>query len=397
VTCQDNTCLHDQAQKFRNFIFHIFTFTGFTSCSKMRLDQVDTRIFLTGATGRVLPLEQDLSGLLQVEGYIGGTVLSRLIAHPKSDTFRITVLIRSPEKAAQFKQLGLKTVVGSLGDTKLVETLAADADVVFNCANADDLPASRAILDGLKARHLSKKKLSTLIHTSGTGVLMKDVGGMHGTDEVYSDLDVEKIESLPLNQPHRNVDTMIVSEDERGHMRSYIILPSTIWGISTTSLADIGLQNSRSQQIPNLVRVCLDRGQGGMIGLGKNVWPNVNIDELAELYILLLDAVLDNDVEDLGHGRSGYYFAENGEHQMIEIGRRIAEDLCSMGKGRSPVPHSFDSKEMAKYFPNGTSLGTNSRCRADRSRRAGWEPTLSTDDMLDSIRDEIKAEVELCK
>jgi uncharacterized protein YbjT (DUF2867 family) len=58
-----------------------------------------------------------------------------LIAHPKSDTFRITVLVRSQEKAARFKQLGLKPAVGSLEDVKLIETLAADADIVFNCVS----------------------------------------------------------------------------------------------------------------------------------------------------------------------------------------------------------------------------------------------------------------------
>lgn len=39
------------------------------------------------------------------------------------------------------------------------------------------------------------------------------------------------------------------------------------------------LQNAHSQQIPVLIEVSLDRGQGGMIGLGKNIWPNVHIDD----------------------------------------------------------------------------------------------------------------------
>jgi hypothetical protein len=44
---------------------------------------------------------------------------------------------------------------------------------------------------------------------------------------------------------------------------------------------------------------------------------------------------------------------------------------------------------MNKYFPNGTSLGTNSRCKAERARKLGWKPKKVTQDMLASVKDEI--------
>jgi hypothetical protein len=70
-----------------------------------------------------------------------------------------------------------------------------------------------------------------------------------------------------------------------GYARTYIILPSTIYGIASGRLVELGIQHSRSQQIPRLVKVSLDRGQGGMVGIGKNMWSNVHIDE--GMYILV--------------------------------------------------------------------------------------------------------------
>jgi hypothetical protein len=34
-------------------------------------------------------------------------------------------------------------------------------------------------------------------------------------------------------------------------------------------------------------------------------------------------------------------------------------------------------------------LGTNSRCRGDRSRSIGWKPVKATEDMLASIKPEL--------
>lgn len=64
-----------------------------------------------------------------------------------------------------------------------------------------------------------------------------------------------------------------------GYVKSYIVLPSTIYGLATGKLVDMGIQNRHSVQIPFLINASLARGQAGIVGEGKNVWPNVNIDE----------------------------------------------------------------------------------------------------------------------
>jgi hypothetical protein len=64
-----------------------------------------------------------------------------------------------------------------------------------------------------------------------------------------------------------------------GYVKVYIILPSTIYGIATGELVDRGVQNPHSVQVPALIHAALDRGRAGMVGKGKNLWPNVHIDE----------------------------------------------------------------------------------------------------------------------
>ena len=111
------------------------------------------------------------------------------------------------------------------------------------------------------------------------GVLSVDSAGEEATEEVYDDMNPDQIESLPLTQMHRPVDVAIVEADKEGYVKTYIILPSTIYGLAKTRFVDAGVQNPHSIQLPSLIGASIERGQGGMIGKGKNLWPNVEVHE----------------------------------------------------------------------------------------------------------------------
>ncbi|TFK72944.1 NAD(P)-binding protein [Pluteus cervinus] len=334
---------------------------------------IQTHILLTGGTG-----------------YIGGSVLTRLLSHPHSDAFQIVVLVRSPEKAHQFRKMGIKAVIGDLGNSSLLRELAGAVDVVFSCADADNLGSVKAILSGLKDHYERTGVVASLIHTSGTGVLMDDAQGMYASPTIYSDMDVPQLESLPSSQPHREVDLEIVNADKQGFVKTYIVLPGTIYGRASGPLVDLHVQNPRSQQLPRLLEVSLDRGQGGMVGVGKNVWPCVHIDDVADLYFTIFNSILsEGSSKQPGHGRSGFYFAENGEYTMYDLAKAVSSVLYQLGKGKDPKPTTFTEAEMEKYFPSGTSLGTNSRCKGERATGLGWKPEYRTKDLLESVRGEV--------
>lgn len=74
-------------------------------------------------------------------------------------------------------------------------------------------------------------------------------------------------------------DPFLMTYGDLGYVDTYIVLPSTIYGRATGILVDNGIQKTFSDQVPTIVRAGLTRGQGGKIGSGSNLWPNVEIHE----------------------------------------------------------------------------------------------------------------------
>jgi uncharacterized protein YbjT (DUF2867 family) len=104
---------------------------------------------------------------LGATGYIGGSVLDRLLTHPARSSYDIVSYSRDPERAQKLEaQFGVRSVLGSLDDGDKIEAAAAKADVVIHTANsADHLGSAEAILRGLKKRHAETGKVPIYIHT----------------------------------------------------------------------------------------------------------------------------------------------------------------------------------------------------------------------------------------
>ncbi|KAF5350242.1 hypothetical protein D9758_007831 [Tetrapyrgos nigripes] len=334
-----------------------------------------------------------------ITGYIGGSVFCRLMKRPDFSSFDIRAIVRSPEKAEKLKAFGVTPIVGSHSDIALMTKACSEVDVVIATADSDDVRAAEGALAGLKKRFEVTGEKPILINTSGTGLLTDGAKGMYTGKVIYDDADPDQMETLPESQPHRNVDLKIISGDKAGYVQTYIILPSTIWNVATGPLFEAGLSNRRSIQIPAVIRASLALGNGGMVGEGKNMWPNVEVHELAELYNILLDAALSpSSASSLGHGRTGYYFGATDEHTLYDVGKAIAEAMVSMGKGKTAEPMMFPEDEMNRYFPGFWSLmiaqfSGNSRCRATQSRSLGWNPKKGTKELLESIKREVEEEV----
>ncbi|KAI0360217.1 NAD-P-binding protein [Trametes cingulata] len=335
-------------------------------------------IFVTGATG-----------------YIGGAVLQRLLQHPYRENFEISALVRSAEKAKLLEtKFGVKTTVGSLQDLDKLSGLAEEAHVVIHTADsADNVDAIKAILSGMKARHEKTQDVPLLIHTSGTGEFMEDARGAYPPQSWYSDLDIPKIETLPPTAFHRAVDLLVIAADAERYARTHIVLPSNIYGIASGPLFDSGIANPHTIFIPMLVKAALQRGSVGIMGEGVSQWADIHIEETADLYIRLFDALLSNP-EKVSHGREGYFFGVSDYYSIRDVLRNIADVLFAMGRISTPELIPYAEGELDKYFWNdfiGRLLFASTPCKADRAQREfGWTPRYTNKDLFASLKSEIE-------
>ncbi|KAH9835125.1 uncharacterized protein C8Q71DRAFT_104691 [Rhodofomes roseus] len=322
--------------------------------------------------------------LFGATGYIGGSVLNRLLSHPKADTFSITATVRSPEKAKLLEKLGVKAEIASLSDFDKIEELASRAHVIFNVANSDDLPAINALLKGVRKAYETTGELPILIHTSGTGEIAEAANGEYAAETVYSDLNVEQLKAIPETAFHRKVSLAVIGADEQGYTRSYIMIPGMIDGLASGPVFEAGIANPLSIQIPALIKQALDRNRAGMIGPGKAVWSIINIEDTVDMYIALFDAI-SADPQSVGHGWEGYYFGVSDHVSFYEIGQAIGQALVDLGLAKDAEPTTFTDEELLKHWGSvlaGKYGGTTCRCRADRALAMGWKPKYATKDLL---------------
>ncbi|KAF2463737.1 NAD dependent epimerase/dehydratase family protein [Lindgomyces ingoldianus] len=330
-----------------------------------------TKLFITGATG-----------------YIGGDALYAIAnAHPELE---ITALVRNSDKgakvASQYSKIRL--VYGDLDSTDILTTEASKANVVLHCADADHEGAAKALVAGLGKRESGKA--GYMIHTSGTGILsVADFGRKsYGVknEKVYNDWDgVTEVTSLPDMAAHRNVDKIVLAAgtEHPNKVHSVIVCPPCIWGPGR------GPDNQKSVQVYRMARATLERGKGFQVEEGNNLWTEVHVQDLSNVYLSLVEDAIQGGKR-ASWGPEGYYFAENGDFVWGDVGRAIAKIAYDKKLIKTAEIDNISTEEADKLTPFGAYLwGMNSRARAIRARKLfDWKPKQkSLFEMLPDIVD----------
>jgi nucleoside-diphosphate-sugar epimerase len=201
-------------------------------------------------------------------------------------------------------------------------TEGSKADIVLHHADCDHVGSAKAIVAGLSR---SGRK-AYLIHTSGTGVLSFEdfESNTYGIkrEKVYDDWDgIDEVTSIPDVALHRNVDKIILrsNADSAGNIQSAIVCPPCIYGPGR------GPDNQRSMQVYDMAKAALKRMKGFVVNDGVNMWTQVHVQDLSEVYLALVTAALSPDGGKATWNKEGYYFAESGEFCWGDIGRKIGE------------------------------------------------------------------------
>ncbi|MBO6562634.1 MAG: NAD-dependent epimerase/dehydratase family protein [Nisaea sp.] len=283
------------------------------------------KIFLTGASG-----------------FIGGSVA----VHLNAVGHDVRGLVRSEERADAVARLGIVPVLGSLDDGSVLAGEAARADAVINAASADHRAAVEAMLDALAGSG------KTFLHTSGSSIVGRRDEG-HASDAVFD-------EETPIDPSPARAARVALNRDILGavdrDIRALIIAPSLIYG------RGLGV-NPDSMQIPWLIDVARRTRGARHIGPGENIWSNVHIGDLVELYRLVLEKA----------PAGAFYYAENGENSMRDAAAAISR-MLGFGGGTE----SMSLEEAAGYWgegPANDTMASNSRVRARRARtELAWAP-----------------------
>ncbi|ATB44304.1 epimerase [Cystobacter fuscus] len=279
--------------------------------------------------------------VMGVTGYIGGSVARRLLR----DGYQVTGLVRTQAASERVAALGIQPILGDIENGALLSRCARQADVVINAANMHHRGSVEALLEGLSGTN------KTLVHTSGSSIV-SEFGEGEVSERIFEDdtpftPEPVKAESVAINR-------LVLDSAARG-VRGIVICPPMIYGRGT------GLKRD-SIQVPALIQMARTQSAGVHLARGLNVWSNVHIDDLVDLYALAIERAKPGD----------FLFAEAGEERFLDIAAAISRMLGYGGRTVSfPIAQAVAlvGETEARY-----SGASNSRVRATRARGLGWTP-----------------------
>nr|WKF59223.1 Aurachin B dehydrogenase [Paraburkholderia busanensis] len=293
-------------------------------------------------------------------GFIGGSIAAHLVRAGHA----VRGLIRKPDQAAELQRLGIEPVIGTLDDRALLIAEAHAADAVINAASSDHEGAVQALIEGLAGSG------KVLLHTSGSSIVGDASGGE--ASSTTGDARIYREDALPTPTADKAARVAIdqqVLDAARRNIRSAVLCNTLIYGNGAVA-------GSASVQLPRLVRQAQKSGVVRHVGSGGNIWSNVHIDDVAELYRLALEKT----------PAGMFYFVESGEASFREMSAAIAR-VMKLGDAQDwPLADAQQEwgYEMASY-----GLGSNSRVRGVRARELlGWQPKRNS--VIDWIEHEMQ-------
>ncbi|WP_343661452.1 NAD-dependent epimerase/dehydratase family protein [Chryseobacterium sp.] len=281
-----------------------------------------------------------------ITGYIGGTIAKKMLDR----NYEVTGLVRNKAHVQELESLGIKTIVGNIHNENLIKAAVADVEaVIHNADSADDAYAVDNLIKALEGSH------KTFIFTSGSAIFGGKENGKK-SDFVYT-------EDFPLTPRLEMASRVLINnhvlQSVQKKIRSIVIVPAMVYG------EGLGIKKD-SIQIPALIDFSQKKGHGVYFGEGENIWSNLHIEDLADLYVLALEKAKEGSI----------YYAENGASSL----RNIAE-IISKKYHLEPARSLSVQDAVDNFGPAGGYFGfaSNSICSAGKAKtELGWNPVYNS-------------------
>jgi nucleoside-diphosphate-sugar epimerase len=270
-------------------------------------------------------------------GYIGSAVAQAL----QKAGHKVTGLARTPEKAKLLESRGVRACLGDLLKPETVAAAARAAEGVIHTANTNDANAAQA--DATVVRAILKALEGTgkpFVYTSGVWVL-----GSTG-DKVADEL--MPVNPTPLVAHRAGLEQEVLGYKTHG-VRSIVIRPAVVYG--------------RGGGMPGMfVQSARETGAVRYVGGGQSRWAFVDVDELAQLYVLALEKAPPGSLYNAAHGPS--YSV-----------REVAE-AASIGAGANGKTHSWPLEEARKTMGAfADALVLDQQVSGEKAQKElGWSP-----------------------
>jgi len=272
-------------------------------------------------------------------GYLG----SHIVHHLVSAGHQVSGLSRRADADDQIAASGAEPRRGDLSHPATIIDTMRDHDATIYAAQLlleDEFETVRALLRGIAGQS------HTFLFTSGTGLLSQRTDGAWSEDTFAEDEPFVPSKYIGLRLV---TETFVRQAGSSGAVRAMVIRPPMIWGHGGCG---------------HLRMFYADAGRSGdvaYLGEGLNLYSNVHVDDLAEVYRLALD-----------RGTPGaLYHAVAGELANRALAQAVAADLGLVARS---VDLSEGIRRWGK-FETLIGMATSSRSRSPRTRRdLGWAP-----------------------
>ncbi|WP_292008463.1 NAD-dependent epimerase/dehydratase family protein [Chryseobacterium sp.] len=281
-----------------------------------------------------------------VTGYIGGSIAVKLLAK----NYQVYGLVRKDTDIEVLTSMGMHCIKGDIHNENIIRSAIAETDAIIHTADsADDAYSVDNIINTLQGSG------KTFIFTSGSAIF----GGKENGEKK----DFVFTEDIPLQPRLEMVSRVLINQhilrSAQHNIRSIVIVPTMVYGTG------LGLKKE-SIQIPSLIKFSKEKGFGVYFGKGENIWSNLHIEDLADLYILALEKAKAGSI----------YYAENGYASIKDLAHKISEHYHLL------PPQSLKVEEAVDRFgPAGGYFGfaSNSFCNSDKARKElGWNPQYNS-------------------
>ncbi|KAF7154892.1 hypothetical protein CNMCM5623_003150 [Aspergillus felis] len=301
-------------------------------------------------------------------GYIGGSILTGLL-QSKNDAFRnlkISALVKGEDKADALKQLGVQPiVVPDYNNLETIREAARGNDIVINAGFGFNPAFGKALVEGFTETRIFSDK-----------------------DDIYA---YEEGRESRVPYPQRTTELTIINTADALNVKAYVVFNPIIYG------PGLGTFNKFSFQIPLLIRKSLAHKHAIVVGKGDGIWGHVHIEDLVDLYLLILEKVVVSKRTEIPANKRGIYCSEAGETTFLDISREIGKEGKALGVFETDEVRSLSLQEGAEAIGFNEAVvelafASNARTKSDRTRELfGWKPKRTVEDFKKSIHEEFSA------